>query len=235
MNRKLQNLLRRIKTEYAFRTLFFASISFSVSIAFGLFNGAQGILYSSIWNGALAAYYVSLAFLRGGVLYQQKKWKARNATEDTEDGKTELLLQAKTYRNSGVVLLFLQISLSVATAQMIFDNQHFTYAGWTIYGAAAYAFTRITVSIIQIKKVRKHENFTLRAIRTANLADAAVSILALQTALLSTFGSEDVNASLFNTITGIAVSLLTVTLGIFAIVDAHKNIRNIQGFNQNNG
>ncbi len=226
MNNKWQNLYTRIKTDYAFRTLFFACFSFGISIAFGVFNGAQGIVYASIWNGALAAYYVILAFLRGGVLYQHRRCKGKGLDGETPKA---LLLQAKTYRNSGFALLALQIALSVATAQMIFDKRHFSYAGWTIYGAAAYAFTRITVSIIQIRKVRKHTSFTLRAIRTANLSDAAVSILALQTALLSTFGGEEINAPLFNTLTGIAVSILTVSLGIFAIVDAQKNIRELKG------
>ena len=223
MNDKLKNFYRRLKTDYAFRTLFFASFSFAMSVAFGLFNGVQGILYASIWNGALAAYYIVLAFMRGGVLYYQKGRKSKYSNE-----REDRLKQAKTYRNSGIVLLILQIALSSATAQMIFDERAFTYAGWTIYGAAAYAFTRITVSIIQIRKVRQHSDFTLRAIRTANLADAAVSILALQTALLSTFGGEELNPSVFNTATGIAVTLLTITLGVFAIVDAQKNIRKIK-------
>lgn len=225
-NEKLKAFYERIKTDYGFRTLFFACFSFGMSIVFGLFNGAQGIVYASIWNGALAAYYIALAFLRGGVLYQHKRRKEKGLGGESSNA---LVLQAKSYRTSGIVLLILQIALSTATAQMIFDERHFSYAGWTIYGAAAYAFTRITVSIIQIRKVRKHSSFTLRAIRTANLSDAAVSILALQTALLFTFGGAEINASLFNTLTGIAVSVLNITLGIFAIVDAQKNIRKLKG------
>ena len=68
----------------------------------------------------------------------------------------------------------------------------------------------------------------VRAIRTINLADGAVSILALQTALLFTFRSGDVDVSLFNTFTGAAVSLLTLALGVFMIVEAQKKIKQIQ-------
>ena len=119
MNDKLKNFYRRLKTDYAFRTLFFASFSFAMSVAFGLFNGVQGILYASIWNGALAAYYIVLAFMRGGVLYYQKGRKSKYSNE-----REDRLKQAKTYRNSGIVLLILQIALSSATAQMIFDEDN---------------------------------------------------------------------------------------------------------------
>ncbi|MBQ7923792.1 MAG: hypothetical protein IJ329_00640 [Clostridia bacterium] len=214
----------RLKTDYAYRTLFFACFSFAMSVAFGLFNGVQGILYASVWNGALAAYYILLAFLRGGVLYYQKSRKKR---ERKGREINERLVQAKAYRNCGFILLVLHIALSAAIAQMIFEGRAFSYDGWTIYGAAAYAFYKITASVIQIKRVRKHDDFTLRAIRSANLADGAVSVLALQTALLSTFGGEEINADAFNTATGIVVSALTVALGIFMIVDAHKNVRKI--------
>ena len=52
---------------YGFRTVIFAIGSFAASVAFSLFNGVMGIVNRSIWYGALAAYYIALAFLRGGI------------------------------------------------------------------------------------------------------------------------------------------------------------------------
>lgn len=201
---------------YGFRTVILSIGSFALSVAFGAFNGVLGIMSKSIWYGALAAYYILLAFLRGGVLlYHKRKRGVENPADRAQT-------QIKTYRNCGILLLILNIALSAAIAQMIFDDEAFVYAGLMIYASAAYAFYKITMSIINIFRARKQDDLTIQAIRNVNLADALVSILALQTALLSTFGAEGLNVSLFNTLTGSVVSLFTLGLGVFMIVKANK-------------
>ena len=68
----------------------------------------------------------------------------------------------------------------------------------------------------------------MQAIRNVNLADATVSILALQTALLTTFNDGSVNISVMNTVTGIIVSAFSIALGIYMIVSATKKIKEIK-------
>lgn len=71
---KIENVIgryaftRRMVESYGFRTVALASVSFFISVIFGLYNGMMGILFHSVWYGALALYYILLAFLRGGVL-----------------------------------------------------------------------------------------------------------------------------------------------------------------------
>lgn len=210
---------RKLLQDFGFRTVIFAVFSFIFSIAYGIFNGVLGIQSSSIWFGALAAYYILLAFLRGGILtYQHGKF--RNGTQENDK-----LLQLKKYRNCGLLLTLLHVALSAAIAQMIFSDKHFEYAGWTVFAHAAYAFFKITMAIINLFKATKHDDLTIRAIRCVNLTDATVSILALQTALLHTFSTGDMNISLFNTLTGGAVSIFCFSLGIYMVVHA-KKIRN---------
>lgn len=212
---------QRLIRNYGFRTVIFAIGSFTVSAAFGVFNGYMGISRKSIWYGALSAYYIFLAFLRGGILvYHKRKARKNNRAEVNEE-----IEKAKVYRNSGIILLILSTALSSAIAQMIFSDAHFSYFSWTIFAYAAYAFYKITMSIINLVKARRYPDLTVRAIRNVNLADATVSILALQTALLTTFSSEEVNVSLFNTLTGSVVSFFTIALGIYMIVSASKIIK----------
>ena len=204
---------------YNFRTLIFTILSFVMSVFFSVFNGYMGIAYSSIWYGALSAYYVMLAFLRGGVLlYHGKRVGKDNATKDE-------ISQATLYRNSGIVLLVLNVALSCAIAQMIFDDAHFEYAGWTVFAYAAYAFYKITTAIINIFKANKHGDLTVQAVRNVNLADATVSILALQTALLATFNDGSLDASVMNTATGIAVSVFCIGMAIYMIVTSNKKLK----------
>ena len=202
---------------YGFKTVVFAVLSFVLNVGYGVFNGVLGILAQSIWYGALAAYYIFLALIRGGLLlyHQRKKGAKRNEFE-------EELKRIKTFKNCGILILFLNIALSSAIAQMIFNDEGFVYVGLTIYASAAYAFYKITMSVINFIKAKKHSDLTVEAIRNINLIDALTSILALQTALLFTFKSPEVNASLFNTFTGVLVSVTSTTIAVLMLVKARK-------------
>ena len=212
---------------FGFRTVIFAIGSFLMSLLFSGFNAYMGIKNRSIWYGALAAFYIALAFLRGGVLAYHKSRIGKKTQNDE-------YVKAKVYRNSGIITLILNIALSSAIAQMIFSDAHFTYMGWTIFAYAAYAFYKITMSIIALIKAQKQTDLTVRAIRNINLVDALVSILALQTALLTMFSEGEVNISIFNTFTGIVVSLISVGIGIYMITSANKKIKEIQKENKTN-
>lgn len=209
---------------FGFRTVIFAIGSFIMSVLFSGFNAYMGIVNRSIWYGALAAFYISLAFLRGGVLvYHKNRISKKDITQNQE------YIKAKIYRNSGIITLILNVALSSAIAQMIFSNAHFTYMGWTIFAYAAYAFYKITVSIITFIRAHTQTDLTVRAIRNINLVDALVSILALQTALLNTFSQGQTNVALFNTFTGAIVSLISIAIGIYMIVSADKKLKNYKG------
>lgn len=66
---------------------------------------------------------------------------------------------------------------------------------------------------------------TVRAAKNINLADAFVSILALQTAMFREFDAGDVvNVATMNAVTGAIVCALTAALGVFMIVIAAKKV-----------
>lgn len=212
-----------ILRNFGFRTLIFAIGSFAMSLLFSGFNAYMGIANRSIWYGALAAFYIALAFLRGGVLtYHKNRLGKKKSAENDE------YFKAKVYRNSGIITLILNVALSSAIAQMIFSNAHFSYMGWTVFAYAAYAFIKITTAIISFVKAHKQTDLTVRAIRNINLVDALVSILALQTALLTTFSQGEMNIAAMNTLTGTVVSVLSITIGIYMIVSAHKKMKELQ-------
>lgn len=211
---------RLLLRNFGFRTVIFSIGSFSMSLLFSGFNAYMGIKNRSIWYGALAAFYIALAFLRGGVLLYHKRKKGNEQNDEYN--------KIKVYKNSGIITLILNVALSSAIAQMIFSSAHFTYMGLTIFAYAAYAFYKITMSIIALIKAHKQEDLTVRAVREINLVDALVSILALQTALLTTFSEGNTNISLFNTLTGIVVSALSISIGIYMIVSANKKMKELK-------
>ncbi|MDE5755969.1 MAG: hypothetical protein K2I23_02655, partial [Clostridia bacterium] len=76
-------------------------------------------------------------------------------------------------------------------------------------------------------KAKKQTDITIQAIRNINLADAAVSVLALQTSMFHTFGENDEAGfeSILNGFTGAIVCALVFALGIYMIVKSQKRLK----------
>ena len=215
----------RTFTEYGFRTILFSIGSFVINLAFAVYNGSIAIVINSVWFGALAAYYVLLIVLRGTILvYHAFRRKAVKAGQ-TED--ITLRKDTRIYGVCGIVLLLLPIALSFAILQMVRANDSFVHTGITIYAYAIYAFYKIIVSVYNFVKTRHTNEMTVRAAKNINLADAFVSILALQTAMFREFDAagDAVNVATMNAVTGAIVCALTAAIGVFMIVIAIKKTR----------
>lgn len=202
--------------DYGYRTVAFGLVTWAVSVAYALFQGTLAVLSHSVWFGALAGYYLVLAFLRGGVILRGRKG-------ETEEEKN--LLRIRVYRTGGILLIMFTLALSAAVVQMVYANRAFEYAGLMIYASAAYAFYKIIMALYNLVKARKQSDFKIRAVRNINFADAAVSVLALQTAMFQAF-SPEADVSLYNAVTGGAVCLLIVALGAFMFVRATIALKN---------
>ncbi|MDE7337421.1 MAG: hypothetical protein K2N32_04830, partial [Clostridia bacterium] len=75
-----------------------------------------------------------------------------------------------------------------------------------------------------IVRAKKHSDMTVKAIRNINLADAAVSVLALQTSMMRSFGQGEPAgfSATMNAITGSAVFAFVFALGIFMVLKSKK-------------
>ena len=132
-----------------------------------------------------------------------------------DDSKEQILLERRKYVLCGVLLVVLPVFLSIAVYHMVVYGTAFVYMGWTVYAFAVFAFYKITMAIINLVRAHKGEDLTIKALRKVSLADAMVTVLALQTTLLYTFG--DGSGAIFNAITGSAVCILTLILGITSL------------------
>ena len=89
---------RLILRNFGFRTVIFAIGSFLMSLLFSGFNAYMGIKNRSIWYGALAAFYIALAFLRGGVLAYHKS-RIGKKTQNDEYVKAKVSLKVPSSRS----------------------------------------------------------------------------------------------------------------------------------------
>lgn len=208
-NKFLNNLLE----DYGYRTVIFAGFTFALNVAYAIFQAVIAIMAKSIWLGSLATYYIVISVIRGLLVKNARK-----------NSVGEEASKIRAYRNCGILLLVLNLALVPAIVQIVQDSQGFAYAGLMIYVMATYAFYKLTISIINLLKAKKLKDYSIQAIKNLSFADALVSILALQTALLSVFGDGSLYV-LFNALTGGAVSITIISIGIFMIVKGQKKLK----------
>ena len=89
---------------------------------------------------------------------------------------------------------------------------------------ATYTFTKLVFAIINLCKSKKLNLPIVKALRNISLADATVSMFSLQRSMLTSFeGMETADIRLFNTLTGTAVFLVVLILGINLLRKGTKN------------
>lgn len=128
-----------------------------------------------------------------------------------------------------ILLVIMTIILGGAVVLLVSLGGGKSYPGFTIYAVAAYAFYKITISIMNVIKVRKLKSPLLMAIRDIGYVDACVSILTLQTAMFASFGTGRKDMTrMMNGITGTVVCLIILATGIHQILSSVKMERQIR-------
>lgn len=219
-----KSFIHRLFTEYGFRVVLFSILSFLISLAFAVYNSVIAIGSSSLWFGALSVYYAILIILRGSVLaYHLRR---RRALKRGQNENTTYIRDSVVYGRCGMLLMILSFTLSITILSIVTKDTSFIHKGISIYAFAAYAFYKIIFSSINYIKTRHTDEMTVKAINSIGLADAMVSLLALQTAMLKEFGaSSTLDPKMMNAITGAVICSITIILGTFMIIRAHANVK----------
>ncbi len=219
------SLTKRLVSHYDFRTLILLALSFCLNFAYAVFCAVIAILTRTVWYGSLAAYYIFLTVMRGGIVFYHGKARKSRALSDEE----RHLLDVRKYRSTGIMLMLMPLCLSFAIWEMVSNGGAYEYGSLMIYAVAAYTFWKITMSVINLVKAGKSNVVTLMAVRNIGFADSLVSLLALQSALLQAFG-DGIGSGFANAATGTAVCLLTFLTGLYMII----NLRKIKNGKQEN-
>ncbi len=211
---------RRYIEDVKFRTEVSLGIGFTVNLLYIAIKMAFGIYYRSTWFIALAIYYILLAVMRLLLLYR-RKWP---------EGNARLKLELRRYRLCGCILLMMNLALGGIVAFMVRHNRGYEYPGTLIYAMAAYSFYAVIIAAINVVKFRRHGSPILSAAKAINLVAALVSILSLETAMLSQFGNEDgpMFRKLMTACTGGGVCLIVLGMAVFMIAKSSKQIEQMK-------
>lgn len=191
------------------------------NVAYALLNLWLGLYHKSFWFYSLAGYYVILALVRFLLL---RHTRTHGACENMRE-------QLLKYRTCGWTLLSLNLLLSLVVFFMIYWGRTFEHDEITTIMMAAYTFASLTFAIINIVKYRKYNSPVYSASMAIGLAAAAVSMLTLESTMLSTFGGETTDARFVSTMlgaTGAAVSAVILAMAVYMIADGTKKLKTLK-------
>ncbi len=181
------------------RTLKIALVSLMANIAFGAYYLIFGGITRSWWLLTLGVYYLVLSIVRFVVLRVRGKQR---------------LVRGFT----GWMLMILSLPLAATVILSVIRDRGHRLHLIIMLAIALYAFTKITLAIIKWVKSRRGKSAKMTALRNISLADAFVSIFALQRSMLVSFaGMTEAEIVLMNALTGTAVCVIVFLLGLHLV------------------
>lgn len=186
--------------------------------AYAVFQLCLGFWHKTFWFYSLAGYYISLAVMRFFLVSHTRRYNPG------ERMKAEL----SKYRACGITFLIMNLALSLMIFFMVYWNRTFNHHEITTIAMAAYTFTSFILAIINSVKYRKYNSPVYSATKAISLASACVSVLTLESTMLTTFGSETLDLTsrrIFLGVSGSAISVFIVTMAIYMIIQGTKKIK----------
>ena len=188
---------------------------------YGILQLWLGFYHHTFWFYSLGAYYICLGVMRF--------FLARHTTRYApgERMQTEL----KKYRACGIVFLVMNLALALIIFFMVYWNRTFEHHMITAIAMAAYTFTALTTAIINVIKYRKYNSPVFSASKAISLAAALVSMLTLESTMLTTFGDGTMTVVAQKWMlgaTGGAISVLIVATAIYMIVVGTKKLKQLK-------
>lgn len=195
--------------------------SLSINTAYALFQLGLGIRHRSYWFYSFAVYYAMLVLMRFLLL---RDVKGKRPGEDT-------VSELKRYRFCGAVLLLMNTALTSIVFLITYRGYTFEHSQITTIAMAAYTFTSFSVATVNLIKYKKYRSPLYSAAKTVNLVAASVSMLTLETTMLSAFGTDSDYGfrQLMTGITGITVCLFILCISVYMIYNATNKLKAIKG------
>ncbi|MBR5239063.1 MAG: hypothetical protein IKW04_00625 [Clostridia bacterium] len=188
---------------------------------YAIFQMGLGFYHHTFWYYSLAGYYFSLAVMRFFLLRHSRK---HNPGEKMRE---ELV----RYRACGILFLMMNLALSLMIFFMVRWNRTFHHHEITTIAMAAYTFTSFTIAIINLVKYRKYESPIFSASKAISLASACVSMLTLESTMLTTFNDGSMNElsrNIFLGVSGGVISVFVIAMAIHMICESNKKLKQIK-------
>lgn len=227
---KIPNIIKffkKVKTENEYVKRYFNDVRLRMNIslygsliwniAFAILQLGLGFYHKSFWFYSMFAYYVILGVMRFFLLIHTRKFEANEQTE----------IEIKKSMICGWLLIFMNLALAVIVFFMVFFDKTFYHHMITTIAIAAYTFFTFTFAIVNLFRYRKYKSPVYSSAKTISLIAGSVSMLTLETTMLTTFETEDsvMLGKILLPLTGVAVIGFAITMAIIMIVKGNKQLK----------
>ncbi len=195
------------------RTELFLKLGLTVNVGFAAYNLFTGVLYRSIWFGAVAVYYIMLCLIKFFLIARGFNPKTKNKSIYTD------------FLICGIMLLVLNLTITGLIYQMIWQNKSHFYSEAVIYVAAAYTVFRVCAAIYDTVNLRKLKSPTLYAAKALSISVALMALFSLQTSILDRLGFDNSLHRGLNIITGSFVGVTVIVIALRTILRAHRYLK----------
>ncbi len=186
--------------------------------AYAVFQLGLGFWHSTFWFCSLAGYYISLAVMRFFLV--------RHTSKHAPGEK--LRIELKKYRACGIAFLIMNLALALMIFFMVYWNRTFRHHEITTIAMAAYTFTSLTVAIVNTVRYRKYNSPVYSASKAISLASACVSMLTLESTMLTTFGKDTMDLltrKIMLGASGAAISVFIIFMAIYMITQGTRSLK----------
>lgn len=217
--RKVKETMMRRLTGTVFGGKYIGDLAFrgSVSIYQGMmvnffyvvFRLLVGIRYASVWFLTIAIYYLLLGIM----------WLSLTLSYRNRNMKSEL----RCYRRTAWLLFLLNIPMGGMIVLMVLTDSGYSYPGYVIYLSALYTFYTIILAVVNLVTFRKLGSPILSAAKVLSFVAALMSLLGLQTAMISQFSTEgEAFRRRMNAITGGGVWFSVILIAVYMLLRSRK-------------
>lgn len=210
----------RYLTDPAFKMHVNLYRSLVINLLYAVFNLYSGIYYSTAWFMLLAGYYALMAIMRFLLLrHVSKNGIGQNRLKELKRSKL-----------CACILMTVNLSLSGAVLMMLNFDRGFEYSGILIYIVAMYTFYITSAAIVNVVKYKKFNSPVMSMATVINLAAALVSMLSLETAMLTQFGGDTSPETrrVLIVATGAGISIVVFFISMYTIWKTDKEIKTIK-------
>ena len=215
--KRKNKLVRRWREDARLRinvSLYGALIWNSVYAVFQLW---LGIYHHTFWFCSLAVYYVLLAVMRFFLARHTRRFAPG------ERMRAEL----RRYCACGWIFLVMNLALALMIFFMVYWNRTFRHHEITKIMMAAYTFTSFVLAIVGMVKYRKYQSPVYSASKAISFAAACVSMLTLESTMLTTWGEGEGEAfrRIMLALTGGVISLVIIVMAAAMIVKGSRELK----------
>ena len=194
--------------------------TFFYNSVYAVFTLFLGLWHSSSWYLSIAAYYILLAIMRFSLLYYSRSNKAGD----------DVISELKRFRFCGALLLLMTAALAGVTFYRTIENRDFTHRGATTIALGLFTLSLFALSIMNIIRYRKFNSPILFAAKLISFVSALVSMLSLETAVISRFGAivSDRTQKIITGISAFAVLIIITYIGIFMTYRGNQKLKELR-------